>query len=255
MRGTERQDAIVNLINEHGFLSVEFLAQHFTVTPQTIRRDINALDDQGRVLRHHGGAAANGNSTSNLAYAERKIKLLAEKQRIANAIAQRISDHSSLFINIGTTTETIAHALLEKRGLTVITNNLHVASILTAREDFQVMLAGGQVRNRDGGIIGDATVDFVSQFKVDVGIIGISGIDADGELLDFDPQEVKVAQAIIRHSRQVFLAADHSKFGRHALHRMGHLSQASHLFTDRQPTAHFCDILDSHDVRLVVPEH
>lgn len=157
----------------------------------------------------HGGAGLES-STVNTAYSTRKTLNLEAKQRIASLLARHVPDHASLFINIGTSNEVIAEALLEHQGLEVITNNLNVAAILQHKEDFNVIIAGGQVRSRDGGIIGEATIDFINQFKVDYGIIGISGIDEDGSLLEFDYQEVRVAQAILRNSRQVFLATDHS---------------------------------------------
>lgn len=251
MKPTERHNAIVELVTERGFASIEELARHFEVTPQTIRRDINLLDEENRLRRFHGGAGI-ATSTSNIAYADRKIRNLEEKTRIAEAIAERVPDHSSMFINIGTTTETIARALLQHQGLTVITNNLHVASTLSSKDDFNIIIAGGVVRNRDGGIIGETTVEFVQQFKVDFAIIGISGIDEDGELLDFDYQEVRVAQAIIQNSRQVFLAADHTKFGRNAMIRLGNIREATHLFTDRRPPAPVVDIMNEEGVRLIV---
>ena len=84
-------------------------------------------------------------------------------------------------------------------------------------------MAGGVVRSRDRGIVGEATVDFIRQFKVDIGLIGISGIEADGTLRDFDYREVKVARTIIEHSREVWLAADHSKFNRPAMVELARL--------------------------------
>ena len=127
----------------------------------------------------------------------------------------------SLILNIGTTTEAIARELLHHQGLRVITNNLNVAAILSDNPDCEVIVAGGVVRARDRGIVGEVTVDFIRQFKVDIGLIGISGIEADGTLRDFDYREVKVARAIIEHSREVWLAADHSKFNRPAMVRAG----------------------------------
>ena len=94
-------------------------------------------------------------------------------------------------------------------------------------------VAGGVVRARDRGIVGEAAIDLIRQFRVDFGVIGISGIDLDGTLLDFDYQEVRVAQAIIANSRQVFLAADHTKFGRNAMVRLGGLEDVDALFTER----------------------
>ena len=171
----------------------------------------------------------------NLAYATRQVLCLEEKQRIARAVAAYIPDQASLFLNIGTTTEAVAQALCGRSGLRVITNNLNVAVILSGEEEIEVIVAGGQVRRRDRGIVGEATIDLIRQFKVDYGIIGISGIDAEGELLDFDYREVRVAQAIIEQSRKVLLVADQSKFGRNAMVRLGDISQVDVLFTDQAP--------------------
>jgi len=248
-----RHKQIIDLVTEKGFITIEDLASHFEVTPQTIRRDINFLDNAKKLQRFHGGAGLPSN-TLNTSYSDRKIQHLEEKKQIARAIAEKIPNHTSMFINIGTTTETIARALLDHQGLTIITNNLHVASILSIREDFNVIIAGGMVRSKDGGIIGEATVSFMNQFKVDFAIIGISGIDDEGELLDFDYQEVHVAQTIIQCSRQVFLAADHSKFGRNAMIKLGNITQASHLFTSRIPPQNILKIIQDHQIELSVTD-
>jgi DeoR family glycerol-3-phosphate regulon repressor len=141
-----------------------------------------------------------------------------EKQRIGEAIAAQIPDHASLFINIGTTTESIARALLNHNHLKIITNNLHVARCSAPRTTSNA--ADRRHGRRDGGVVGQASVDFINQFKVDFALVGISGIDEDGSLLDFDYQEVRVSQAIIANARQVILA-DSSKFGRNAMIRLG----------------------------------
>lgn len=227
------------------------MVQRFNVTEQTIRRDLTFLSSLQLVTRVHG-AAKPMNSTENIAYSERQILHFEEKQRIARAIASHIPDNASLFINIGTTTETIAHALMQHRGLQIVTNNLHVATLMSQKPDFRVVITSGEVRASDGGIVGEATLDFIQQFKLDYGLIGISAIDNEGTLLDFDYREVKVAQAIIRHSRQVFLAADHSKFGRKAMVRLGSLTQADMLFTDKAPSSNIIGIMNDADVILQV---
>ncbi|GHC25671.1 DeoR/GlpR family transcriptional regulator [Aidingimonas halophila] len=249
MTQQERQESIVDLVRRQGYASIEQLTAHFIVTPQTIRRDLNALANEGLIRRVHGGAGLES-STVNTSYHTRKTLNLEAKQRIAALLASKIPNDSSLFINIGTSNEVVAEALRHHRGLEVITNNLNVAAILQHNEDFNVIIAGGQVRSRDGGIIGEATIDFINQFKVDYGIIGISGIDEDGSLLEFDYQEVRVAQAIIENSRQVFLAADHSKFHRNPVVRQGNVAQLNALFTDRQPPDSLIRLLETHDVAL-----
>ena len=246
-----RQQSILERAREQGYVSIDELAQAFAVTPQTIRRDINQLADQGLLRRTHGGAASVGSSIQNTAYAMRAGLMRDEKQRIAEAIAAQIPDHASLFINIGTTTEAIARALLNHSGLKVITNNLHVAALLSAKADFEVLLAGGTVRS-DGGVVGQAAVDFIRQFRVDIALIGISGIEPDGSLRDFDYREVKVAQTIIEHAREVWLAADHSKFNRPAMVQLATLPQIDRLFTDAPPPEPFPALLQEAEVALTI---
>lgn len=246
-----RQETIIQLVNEKGYISIEELATTCNVTPQTMRRDINQLAEQNLLRRYHGGAAQ-VSSTVNSAYAERQVMQHTEKQRIAQSVASIIPNGSSLFINIGTTNEEIAKALLNHQGLKIVTNNLHVAAILSNKSDFQITICGGRVRSRDGGIIGEATIDFVNQFRTDYGIIGISGIEADGSLLDFDYQEVRVAQAIIKNSRTIILAADHTKFGRQAVNYLGNFESVDTLVTDREPAQPLIDAARSADTQLVI---
>jgi DeoR family transcriptional regulator, glycerol-3-phosphate regulon repressor len=246
-----RQAKIQRLVEAKGFVTIDHLAREFNVTPQTIRRDINTLSKRGLIHRYHGGAAADS-STENVAYTERKVLCYKEKQKIAKMVAAQIPDHASLFINIGTTTEAIAHSLCNHKRLRIITNNLNVATILSANSDFEVIIAGGVVRHRDCGIIGEATIDFIQQFKVDYGIIGISGIDVDGTLLDFDYREVRAARAIIDNSRMVMLVADHTKFGRNAMVRLGSIEEIDVLFTDKEPPTSLVEIMNVADVNLFV---
>ena len=247
-----RQQKTLELVRERGYISIEELAQYFDVTPQTIRRDINQLADEGLLRRYHGGAA-HDSSVENTEYTMRVGYMLEEKLRIAEAVAAAVPDHASLFINIGTTTESIAHALLNHTGLKIITNNLNVAKILSTKEDFEVLIASGRVRP-DGGVIGQATADFFKQFKADYALIGISGIDEDGTLLDIDFQEVCVSQEILSSARQVFLAADSSKFGRNAMIRLGSLKQVDSIFTDQQPNEQYLKTIHDLGVNLVVAQ-
>jgi len=249
----KRQDKILAAVREKGFATIEALAKTFQVTPQTIRRDINMLTREGLLHRYHGGAGLES-STENLTYSDRKILYRQEKRRIAAMVAAHIPDHASLFINIGTTTEEVARALHSHQRLRVITNNLNVAGILAGYDNVEVIIAGGLIRHRDCGIIGEATIDFIQQFKVDYGIIGISGIDLDGTLLDFDFREVRAARAIIDNSRKTFLVADHSKFGRNAMVRLADITEIDALFTDALPPMALREKLEAADVSYYVAD-
>lgn len=250
MNQSQRHEKILNLLKQNGFMSIDELVKHCGVTPQTIRRDLNQLAEIDAVSRYHGGAGLT-KSWENTPYQERKTQNLEVKERIAEAVAGMIPDGASLFINIGTTTELIAKKLLNHKNLHVVTNNIHVATILSAKEDFSVIIAAGEVRFRDGGIIGEATCDFISQFRMDFGIIGISGISADGALLDFDFREVKVSQAILEHTQSVILAADYSKFERRAMVEQGHLSQVDCLVCDKTPPDPIRKIIAENNITFI----
>jgi DeoR family transcriptional regulator, glycerol-3-phosphate regulon repressor len=244
MTPNPRQLEVLEQVRARGTISVETLASEFGVTLQTVRRDVKLLSDAGLLARFHGGVRVPSSTTENIAYRQRQLLNEAAKQRIAREVAKAVPEGCSLVINIGTTTEAIARELLHHKGLRVITNNLNVAAILSGNANCELIVAGGVVRSRDGGIVGEATVDFIRQFKVDIGLIGISGIEADGTLRDFDYREVKVAQTIIDHSREVWLAADHSKFNRPAMVELAHLNQVDILFTDSPPPEEFVTLLE-----------
>lgn len=246
-----RQRRLLEAVKRHVTVSVEELAQQLDVTPQTVRRDVKLMEEASLLARYHGGVGL-PSSVENIDYSQRQVLNIEAKRRIAAAVAERVRPGCSLLINIGTTTEEVARALVHHQGLHVVTNNLNVAAILSDQPGCEVMLAGGLVRGRDRGIVGEATIDFIRQFKVDVGIIGVSSIEPDGTLRDFDPREVKVAQAIIEQSREVWLVADQDKFGRQALVRLAHLTQIDKLFCDAPPPEAMKKILKEAQVEVVI---
>jgi DeoR family glycerol-3-phosphate regulon repressor len=254
MTPNPRQALLLDEVRAKGAVSVEALAEQFDVTLQTVRRDVKLLSDAGLLARFHGGVRVPSSTTENIAYRQRQLLNETAKQAIARTVAAAVPHGSSLMINIGTTTEAIARELLHHKGLRVITNNLNVAAILSDNPECEVIVAGGVVRSRDRGIVGEVTVDFMQQFKVDIGLIGISGIEADGTLRDYDYREVKVARAIIEHSREVWVAADHSKFNRPAMVQLARFDQIDTLFTDQPPPSPFPALLAEASVNCVTCE-
>jgi DeoR family transcriptional regulator, glycerol-3-phosphate regulon repressor len=250
---TPRQRQLVGFLRQNGDTSVQELARLLHVTTQTIRRDVRTLEARQLVARYHGGVGLPSN-VENIDYAQRQVMNVEGKRRIARLVARQVEPGRSLILNIGTTTEEVARALAQHRAIRVVTNNLNVAAILAANEHAEVFIAGGLVRTRDRGIVGEATLDFIRQFKVDVAVIGVSSIEADGTLLDYDYREVRVAQAIIGQAREVWLVADHSKFTRSAMVRLGHLSEVDRFFTDAPVSAALAKALEAAQVQLFVAE-
>lgn len=226
-----RQSEIVKLARATGRVSVDELVERFDVTPQTIRRDLNELCDLGVLQRFHGGAVFAA-GVANVGYESRRNISPDAKRLIGEHTARMIPNNCSLFINIGTTTEAVARALFHHQGLMVITNNLNVAQLLRGHEGIEVIVAGGVLRQSDGGIVGEAAVEFIRQFKVDFAVMGVSGIDTDGAMLDFDFREVSVSRAIMAASRRSILVADAMKFSRSAPVRIGHIADLDFLVTD-----------------------
>ena len=245
-----RQQEILNLARAHGRVTVDELSMRFAVSPQTIRKDLNELCDQKQLSRIHGGAVITS-GVENIGYEARRFIASDEKRAIGAAAAALIPDNSSLFLNIGTTTEEVARALLNHQGLLVITNNVTVATILYRSSSIDVIIAGGPVRRTDGGIIGSAAVDFISQFKVDYAVIGTSAIDETGALLDFDYREVQVSRAIMDNARQVFLVSDRLKFARSAPVRIGHLAEIDVFVTDTLPSPAVADLCEAEGVKVI----
>lgn len=250
---TPRQRQLLDFLKQHGDAQVSDLARVLRVTAQTVRRDVRRLEEANLLARYHGGVGL-PSTVENIDYAQRQAMNVEAKRRIARAVARRVEPGRSLVLHIGTTTEEVARALAHHRGIRVVTNNLNVAAILANNEEAEVFVAGGLVRHRDRGIVGEATLDFIRQFKVDVGILGVSSIEQDGTLLDYDFREVKVAQAIMEQSRETWLVADHSKFARGAMVRLGHLDRIHRFFTDALPPAAVRNVLVQAGVELVVAE-
>lgn len=248
-----RQMDILDIARREGRVEVESLAARFDVTPQTIRKDLNDLCGLDKLHRVHGGAVF-PSDTVNLAYQSRRGIAADGKVRIGRAAAARIPDGTSLILNIGTTTEQVAHALCRHQRLMAITNNLNVATILSGAPGVELVISGGMVRKSDGGIVGAAAVDLIRQFKVDYAVIGASAIDEEGALLDFDYREVRVAQAILGQARQKILVADTTKFERRAPVQIGHLSAIDTFITDAPPPDVIVELCHASDVELVIAD-
>lgn len=246
-----RQEEILGVARASGRVMVEDLAEHFSVTPQTIRRDLGELCDAGALSRVHGGAVL-ASGRSNIGYITRRSLAEDEKDAIGRLCSEAIPNDCSLFINIGTTTEAVARHLRQHRNIMVITNNMNVANILAENDQCEVIVAGGVLRRSDGGLVGEATGDFIRQFKVDYAIIGSSAIDEDGALMDYDYREVRVSQAIIENARRTFLVADSSKFTRSAPVRIAHMSELDRFFTDIEPPETFRKICEQNEVEIAV---
>ncbi len=236
MKLSERQKHIMQWLHtSNSILPSGLMAQHFGVSVQTIRKDMNEMSDLGLVRRVHGGIRLPSDN-DNLSFTNRELLHFAAKEHIAQQVAQALPPNSSIFLGIGTTPKQVAQALLDHSGLTVVTNNINVALILSRNPDIQVHLAGGLVRSSDEDTIGEVSTAFYRRFNIQYGIFGVGGISQHGRLLDFYAEEAHLNRAIIEHSQYCWLVADQHKYGRYAPVVSGQLSEIDRLFTDAVST-------------------
>ena len=251
MRLKKRQAEILKIISLEKSVKVDELASLYQVTEQSIRRDLNEICSRGLAIRTHGGARI-VNSISNIEYDKRRLVYSEEKDSIGKLAAELIPNNCSLMLNIGTTTEQVARSLFSHKNLVVISNNVNITNTLIGSNPKELILAGGAIRLSDGAIVGDSTVDFISNYKADFAVIGASAIDEDGSILDFDPREVAVAKSILENSRKKILVCDSSKFKITAPHRISNICDIDIFVTDTEPPKYFRDIANENNTEIKI---
>lgn len=243
-KAVSREQQIIELVRHRGPLDIHDLASQFSVTPQTIRRSVNRLSEQGLLRRVHGGVTLPPAST-NLPWETREVQQIEGKRRIAEAVAAHIPDNASVAIGLGTTPHQVALALRGHRHLQVVTNSMRVVLALAGCEGVAITVAGGLLRAADLDVVGEAAARCFARFKTDYAVFGVGGIDADGTLLDFSRDEVIAREAMRQNCRQSLLVVDRSKFGRAAMARGGLLSDMDHVFCDQPPGEAFLPLLEA----------
>jgi DeoR family glycerol-3-phosphate regulon repressor len=247
-----RKAALLRLVGEQGFGTVEGLARQFGVSTQTIRRDIIALTERGLLQRFHGGAGPAG--AVRLAHAGKRDRQRDAKARIAALAAREIPLGAAVFLDVGTTVEALAAALAARRDLKVFTTNMLAALRLAGPDGPEVRVLGGTVRGTDGSLVGGETVRALAGLALDVAVIACSGFDAHGAPTDFDGEKIGVKRAAIAGAARALLVADATKFGRAALERIAPLARFAALITDRPPEGPFLSRLQGAGVRILHDE-
>lgn len=243
---------ILEIARRDGKVSTEAIAERFGVTVQTARRDLAKLCETGQLTRVYGGAVL-PSGTRNIGHDDRQTLNAEAKAAMAAAVARRVPDGASVFLDIGTTLEAVANALVRHQNLMVITNNLHVANIFARAPQVEVILAGGLLRVADGGLVGEVTADFMRQFRPDLALLGASALSRDGDALDYDFREVRVAQTVMGLARRSCLLADGSKFARSAPVRIARIAAFDMFVTDAAPPQAVAESCRESGCEIVLP--
>lgn len=232
MHQHERHTFIVDLARRTPRVEVGDLAESLDVTPETIRRDLTALERHGLVRRVHGGAIAIERFGFEPTLESRTELHREEKRRIAEMAIGLVPEHGVVLLDAGTTTGVIAELLPHGRELTVVTDSLTIAGALARRTDLELHLFGGRVRHRTLAAVGPWAVHALADVHVDVAFIGTNGVSVDRGLTTPDEAEAATKRAMIEASACPVLVCDHSKIGTNHFHRFGELSSIDTIVTD-----------------------
>lgn len=249
----KRRARVVEIVHERGAISVGALAEMLDVSTQTIRRDIDKLCEDDSLRRKHGRVELAGQHL-NTPFGEREATNPDGKRDVAEAAAELIPNGASLFISIGSTPLSVARALRSRKNLTVITNNLNAAMVLSDEVSNRIILPGGELRLPDRDILGDDVQDFFDRYRAEYGIFGVAGVAQDGSLLEFHRAEVQVRERICANSHVSMLVLDQTKFGRLAPAVGSNICDVDHVILDRRPGAEFDQMLDDIGERLLLAE-
>jgi DeoR family glycerol-3-phosphate regulon repressor len=231
---TPRQRLILDVVQELGFTTIETLAERFGVSAQTVRREIIRLQAGNFLQRFHGGAGlASGGIRP--AYAQKLTVSPQGKQRIGAAVARIVPPGASVFLDVGTTVEAAARALINKPGLRIVTASVCVAQIFCSHGVFDVVVTGGTTRGANGSLVGQAAIAAITGFRFDYAVIGLGGFDDDGAPMDFDLEKIAVRQAAIARARQTLALADHTKFEQTGTARVAPPEALSLFVLDAEP--------------------
>lgn len=248
----QRRSRLIDFVRVRGFASLEDLVRELGVSESTIRRDLDALEEQGTARRTHGGVLYAGGHARLPEFDERQPAHWAAKRAIAAAAAERIDDGETVLLDGGTTTYEVAR-LLVGRSIQVVTNSLPVANLFASESRADLVLLGGYVSPRTGVCLGPYANELLGRLHVTTTVLSAAGITAEG-LYNAHLLLAETEQAMLRAAGRVFVVADSSKFGRKSLTFVSGLDSIDLLVSDTGLSAEWRQQIKTAGVDLVVVE-
>lgn len=236
-RLSERQQWIMRQIQQHGFATIEAMAQELGVSGQTIRRELIALEQSSHVIRFHGGAGLH-HDQFRVGYAQKLSTGQAGKQRIGAMVAGMIPARASVYLDVGSTVEAVARALLAHKGLRVTTASAAVAMILAKAPGIEVFVTGGRLGGANGALTGPHALEVLARRDFDFAITSFGGFGPDGQPTDFDPEKIALRQAAFARSARRVGVIDATKFDKQAISPILGADRFTDLVTDAPPPNH-----------------
>ncbi len=251
MHATKREAQILNMVRLHGSVTTMDLAEMLDVSDQTIRRSVKPLVKQGLVEKVHGAIVA-PDRLLEPPFHRRMLEQQNEKQRIAQKVASLIKDGDSIMLDAGSTTAYIAHALCDKKNLTVVTNSAQIASTLAPITGNRVFMAGSELRNHDVAAFDATALNTFRQFDVQYAILSVAALNHNRGFMVQQQYEAELSRVLIELADQAIVAAYHSKFERKALAQVCAPEQIDILITDQAPLEDLSKALKKWNVETLI---
>lgn len=235
-----RREEILNIINHKKQVDVTELANLFDVSKPTIRADLNDLDEQGLILRTHGGAKMKelDYHLKDSEYDERKLKNINEKKEIALKAVSKIEDGDCICLDASSTCYELAKLLFfSDKKLTVLTSGLRTANLLKESDNLTVVIIGGIVKAKSNAVEGNLASDLIQTFNIKTFFTSSYAISIEEGLSDFSLHEANLKNELIRSSLKTIALIDHTKFNKNSIIKFGNLSDINAIITDKQINA------------------
>jgi DeoR family transcriptional regulator of aga operon len=250
----ERRRLIVDLVERQGRATVDELAERFSISPVTVRTDLETLARNGAIKRSHGGAVPASPMTVDMPLTVKETRHLAEKRRIGAAAADLVHEGDTIILDSGTTTVEIARQLRQRRwaSLTVITNAVNIALELGAVAGVRVMLLGGLMRPTSYSLVGPEAERMLMRLSADRLFLGVDGFDIDVGVTTPDPQEASLNALMMNVSRETVAVFDASKFGQRSLSVIAPVERIDSVITDAATPEDYVHAVGGKGVRVVL---
>ncbi len=235
MLAIERRNAILTRLSLEGKVVVSDLSREFSVTEETIRRDLEKLEQDGLARKTYGGAVKNENFNIDLPFHVRKQTNVASKQRIAAQIGEMIHDGDYIMLDSSTTALCVIKNILDRKKITLITNSIEILIELCNKPDWVVVSTGGVLKEGGLSLVGYQAERMVEGFHVDLAVCSCKGIDADMGITDSNERDCEIKKAFFRSAKRKVLAVDSSKFDKASFVKVCSIADVDTVVTDRDP--------------------
>ncbi|MBP2664833.1 MAG: transcriptional regulator, DeoR family [Firmicutes bacterium] len=250
MLAVERRQTIIDLIRKEQKVYVPHLSQQFNVTEETIRRDLEKLENTGILTRTYGGAILTQHTNEDLPFPTRTIMNHELKQAIAQKAAKLISDDDTIMVDASSTSLELIHAIKNKRNLTIITNSVKITHDFVGAP-FTIISTGGILRPHSLALTGPVAHSSLQNYYVDIAIMSCKGLSLDKGIMESNEPESELKKSMISQAEKVILLADHTKFDKTAFIKLFGFEDIDYIVTDSKPSDEWANHLQKHYIELI----